>query len=207
MSGFVFDLCRNVEFFNQDIATAEGRVQPSLSERLFRERTDLLYSLDRQDLPPEPSPESDGTQTETGLRRDLAARLQEEVSGMNPQNIEVRRRLAEVERYQDPASWQRITAEKREEITENLAGLPTEFREDENSEEAKRFDLLALRLQLAVLNGDPAYDTLRDQVQQIAEALLDPTTLNNPVVAKHRELLSDLTLDECGRTSPCRCWN
>ncbi|WP_433228782.1 DEAD/DEAH box helicase family protein [Actinomadura formosensis] len=192
----VFDLCRNVEFFNQDIATAEGRVQPSLSERLFRERTDLLYALDRQDLPPEPSPESDGTRTETGLRRDLAARLQEEVSGMNPQNIEVRRRLEEVERYQDSASWQRLTAEKRDEITENLAGLPTEFREDENSEEAKRFDLLALRLQLAVLGGDPAYDTLRGQVQEIAEALLDPTTLNNPVVAKQRELLSDLTLDE-----------
>ncbi|TYK53290.1 DEAD/DEAH box helicase family protein [Actinomadura decatromicini] len=193
---FVFDLGRNVEFFNQDIATAEGRVQPSLSERLFRERTELLYGLDLRNPMPEPSPDSDATQSETGLRRDLAARLQEEVSGMNPGNVEVRRRLEQVERYQNSVNWLQITAEKREEITENLAGLPTEFRDDENGEEAKRFDLLALRLQLAVLNGDPAYDALREQVQEIAEALLDPTTVNNPVVARERELLSDLTMDE-----------
>ncbi|QXJ22443.1 DEAD/DEAH box helicase family protein [Actinomadura graeca] len=196
----VFDLCRNVDFFNQDIAPTEGRIQPSLSERLFRKRTALLYGLDQQN--PEPAPEppaedaSDGTQTDTGLRWDLASRLQLEVSGMNHGNIEVRRRLEEVERYQAPESWRRITADKRDEITENLAGLPTEFREDENSEEAKRFDLVALRLQLGVLNGDPQYDRLREQVQGIAEFLLDPTTSNNPVVAQQRELLSDLVTEE-----------
>ncbi|UQS26067.1 DEAD/DEAH box helicase family protein [Amycolatopsis thermalba] len=195
----VFDLCRNVEFFNQDIAPAEGRLQPSLRERLFRRRAELLYALD-QELPEVPPPNEDqpvdGTQTEVGLRWDLAARLQAEVVGMNPQNIEVRRRLREVETYQDLASWGKITADKRDELAETLAGLPTEFKEDENSEEAKRFDLLVLRLQLGLLQGDPAYDALRHQVQEIAEALLDPTTLNNPVVAKQQELLSDLISDD-----------
>ncbi len=196
----VFDLCRNVEFFNQDIAVAEGRIQPSLSERLFRHRVDLLYSLDQEypDLePPSEGPaEHDGTKTEAGLREDLASRLQAEVAGMNPQNVEVRRRLREFETYQDPASWRKITAEKRDELAERLAGLPTKYCDEESGEEAKRFDLLALRLQLGLLTGDFAYDALRSQVQDVAEALLEPTTLNNPAVAKQQELLSDVITDE-----------
>ncbi|MFD0901502.1 DEAD/DEAH box helicase family protein [Actinomadura sediminis] len=193
----VFDLCGNFDFFNQDVASVEGRVQPSLTERLFQRRIELLYGLDVQlgDSGTSGDDTRDGTQSDTGLRWDLAARLQAEVAGMNHANIEVRRHLETVERYQRSASWQKITADKRDELTEDVAGLPTEFREDENSEEAKRFDLLALRLQLAVLQADPSFDKLRGQVQDIAEALLDPITLQNPVVAQHRELLSDLVTD------------
>ncbi len=42
----IFDLARNVEYFNADIAETEGRVQLSLSERLFAQRSELLYTLD-----------------------------------------------------------------------------------------------------------------------------------------------------------------
>ena len=62
----VFDLCRNVEFFNQDIPRAEGRLQPSLSERIFRHRADLLLSLDQRQptiTPPEDGA-PDGTKSE-----------------------------------------------------------------------------------------------------------------------------------------------
>lgn len=195
----VFDLGRNAEFFNQNLPAAEARVRPSLRETIFRRRAELLYGLDRQhpDLPP-PAPSGstpDGTADEVGLRWSLAERLQLEVSGMNHRNIEVRPHLETVEAYQDPTAWHRITDDKRDQLTETLAPLPTEFQEDERSQEAKRFDLLALRLQLGVLEPEPGFDKLRRQVQDIAEALLDPTTLNNPVVAKQREFLADLVTD------------
>jgi type I restriction enzyme R subunit len=97
-----------------------------------------------------------------------------------------------VDTYLDPTSWQQITAEKRDELREKLASLPSAYKDDETGEEAKRFDLLALRLQLGVLVGDPGYEALQLQVQRIAEDLLDPTVLNNPVVARHADFLSDL---------------
>ena len=50
----------------------------------------------------------------------------------------------------------------------------------------------ALRLQLGVLVGDPGYEALKLQVQRIAEDLLDPTVLNNPVVVRYVDLLTDL---------------
>ena len=102
------------------------------------------------------------------------------MAGTNHRNVEVRRHLERVEIYQDPAARKPITADKRDELIETLAPLPTEYTEDERSQEAKRFDLLALRLQLGVLEPEPGFDKLRRQVQDIAEALLDPTTLNNP---------------------------
>ncbi|NYH52981.1 type I site-specific restriction endonuclease [Nocardiopsis arvandica] len=114
---------------------------------------------------------------------------------MNHRNVEVRPHLKTVEAYQDPAAWERITEDRRDQLTETLAPLPTAYKEDENSQEAKRFDLLALRLQLGVLEPAPGFDKLRRQVQDIAEALPDPTTLNNPVVARQRELLADLVTD------------
>jgi type I restriction enzyme, R subunit len=42
------------------------------------------------------------------------------------------------------------------------------------------------------LVGDPGYEALKLQVQRIAEDLLDPTVLNNPVVARYVDLLTDL---------------
>ncbi|MFD0801653.1 DEAD/DEAH box helicase family protein, partial [Streptomonospora algeriensis] len=41
----VFDLCQNIEFFNQDLPSSEGHVAPSLGERLLRERLELLRVL------------------------------------------------------------------------------------------------------------------------------------------------------------------
>ena len=183
----VFDLARNVEYFNADIQETEGRTQKSLSERLFTQRAELLHVLD------DDQPASDG---ETAVRNEVAARLQAEVAAMNRDNIEVRRHLREVDTFLDPESWKKITAEKRDELKEKLAALPSTYKDDDSGEEAKRFDLLALRLQLGLLVGDPGYDALRLQVQRIAEDLLDPTTLNNPVVARHAEFLTEVTSEE-----------
>jgi type I restriction enzyme R subunit len=203
-SFLVFDLCANLEYFNLDLPDAGGRIQPSLSERIFTGRTELLYELDR--LQPEleapgddedgTKDDEDGTKTASGLRRDVAARLRDEVDGMDPNNIEVRSHLRAVDTYRDPGAWEGITAEKRAVITGELAGLPTAYQEDEHSEEAKRFDYLMLRLQLSHLTGSSDYLTLRRDIQAIASALLDETVLSIPAVRERRQLLDDVASDE-----------
>jgi len=192
----VFDLCQNVEFFNQNLPTIEGHLQPSLSEQIFRRRADLLLGLDQLSPQPEPVTGAGGSQSEAGLRRDVAQRLQEEVASMDPTNIEVRRHLHEVETYRELSNWQLITPEKHAEINDHLASLPTAFREDEHGEEAKRFDYLVLRLQLAYLHADAGYMSFRSQVQEIASALLDEFTLSIPAVRDQRVLLEEVAGDE-----------
>jgi type I restriction enzyme R subunit len=192
---FIFDLCQNVEFFNQDLAPAEGRLPPSLGQRIFTRRADLVAALDQQ-FPHQPPPGDggpDGTQNEAGLRWDTARRLHQEVTGMNPDNFLVRPHRQHVDFYADFANWRTISPQRHAEVTEHLAPLPTAFREDENSEEAKRFDLVVLRLQLAHLGAEPGYDRLREQVQEIAGALLNQTTI--PAVRAQQQLLDELTTD------------
>ena len=89
---------------------------------------------------------------------------------MNLDNFLVRPHRQQVDFYADFANWHTFGPERHAEVTEHLAPLPTAFREDEHGEEAKRFDLLVLRLQLAQLGVEPRYDRLREQVQEIAMA-------------------------------------
>jgi type I restriction enzyme R subunit len=161
-TGFlVFDLCQNVEFFNQNLMPAEGRLAPSLGQRLFESRADLLLALGHEQPDDAPTAEdsADGTTSETGLRRDLAQRLHQEVTGMNPENFLVRPHREQIDTFTDFDSWLRLTPEAHAEVIDHLAGLPTKFRENDASEEAKRFDLMALRLQLARSSGFPATAT------------------------------------------------
>jgi len=84
-------------------------------------------------------------------------------------------------------------AEAATEVAENLAGLPSTHKDSD--EDAKRFDLLILRRQLAQLEGDAgAAERLRERVQEIATGLLGQTTI--PSVAAQQELLDEVSSDQ-----------
>jgi type I restriction enzyme R subunit len=196
-TGFlVFDVCQNIEFFNQNLMPAEGKLSPSVGQRLFERRADLLFALDQQHPGQVPAAEdgADGTTSEAGLRWDLARRLHQDVTGMNPDNFLVRPHREQVDTFVDFDNWLKITPEAHAKVVDHLAGLPTAFREDDNSEEAKRFDLLALRLQLALINAEPGFARLQAQAQEIASALLDQLTI--PAVRAQHELLEQVAGDE-----------
>lgn len=187
----VFDLCQNVEFFNQQLARAEGSLQPSLNERLFVHRADLVLGLDQlADSKLGAAAIEDGAE----LRREVVQRLQQEVAGMNPDNFLVRPHREQVDTYSELKNWVKLTPQSHAEVTAHLASLPTKFRDDEDGVEAKHFDRLALRLQLAVLNGEPVFDSLRTRVQGMASELLDYTTI--PAVAQQQLFLDELAGDE-----------
>ena len=103
-TGFlVFDLCQNVEYFNQDLPARRGP-HPAVAQRahLRAAAPSCCYELDQLAPQLEPAADGeDGTNSAAGLRRDVAARLQAEVAGMDPANIEVRRHLREVDTYRE----------------------------------------------------------------------------------------------------------
>ncbi|MGI4795672.1 MAG: type I restriction-modification enzyme R subunit C-terminal domain-containing protein [Janthinobacterium lividum] len=72
----------------------------------------------------------------------------------------------------------------RGELARHAAGLPSE------REEAKRFDLLALNLQLCILDAAPGYDRLRSRVMELASALEAQSSI--PAIRAHGALLQDL---------------
>ncbi|MFD3705899.1 DEAD/DEAH box helicase family protein [Nocardia sp. NPDC058658] len=196
-TGFVvFDLGRNVEHFNQNLPTIEGRATVSVREKVFRQRVALLAALDQAADPgaapsevPEGEPHSVGD-----LRWQVAHTLQQQVAAMNRDSIEVRGHLRLVEAFSEPAAWQRITIDKQAELDE-IAPLPTELVEGGNTTPAKRFDYLLLRLQLTHLTGEPGYPELCAQVRDVANELLSPELQNIPVVIAQHDFLTDICTD------------
>ena len=111
---------------------------------------------------------------------------------MNLDNFVVRPHRRAVERYADADAWKRIAPEDSEALL-MLAGLPSSVRDDD--EDAKRFDLLVLRRQLAQLDGDAVLaERLRESIQHIASVLLGKTTI--PSVAEQAVLLESVAGDE-----------
>lgn len=191
---YVFDFCGNLEYFSQNLPGSEGSSQKSLNQRLFETRLGLITALDHTCPPKEPDPtEGQGTQTERGLRVDVAWSLHQTVVGMNLDNFLVRPHRKLVETYAAWPSWSALTIDAADDVSEHLAGLPSSFKDDD--EDAKRFDLLILRRQLAQLQGDAlAAERLREQIQDIATGLLGQTSI--PSVAAQQELLDEVASDQ-----------
>jgi type I restriction enzyme R subunit len=176
----VFDYCQNFEFFAENPEGVEGASQESLGKRIFNQRLNLLLLLQQPDIPT-----GDGLQR---LRGSLEDTLHTEVSLMNPDNFIVRPHRRHLEKYTVREQWSSLNAEDALEVTLHLAGLPAELpREDET---AKRFDLLLLNLQLALLEKSPSFARNRDKVMEIAERLEGKGTI--PMVAQQMELILDL---------------
>jgi type I restriction enzyme R subunit len=177
---YVFDFCGNLEYFSKDLPGSEGSNQKSLNQRLFAARLGLIAALDAQD-------------TDKELRWDTARHLHTIVAGMNLENFLVRPHRQLVEEYAQWPAWSRVTPETAEQVAENLAGLPSG--NTDRDEDAKRFDLLILRRQLAQLQGDAsAMERIREHVQGIAAGLVGKTTI--PSVAAQHELLEEVAGDD-----------
>lgn len=175
----VFDFCGNLEYFSQDLPGSEGSTQKSLSQRLFEARLGLVSVLGTAGSHPE-------------LRDSTAHTLRSVVAGMNLDNVLVRPHRKAVEQFAVPEAWGAFGPDDAEGAL-SLSGLPSSVRDDD--EDAKRFDLLILRRQLAQLDGDLLLaERLRETVQRMAAALLGKTSI--PSVAQQAVLLESVASDE-----------
>jgi type I restriction enzyme R subunit len=162
-----------LEFFSQNPDQSDGATSEPLSQRLFKARLQLIAQIDQR-LAAQPqaaeghAPYGDQI-NEAQMRAELATDLHRRVAAMNLNNFVVRPQRKWVERFASAAAWKTLDADSHGELSERVAGLPTELVDDD--EEAKRFDMLVLRTQLAVLQALPDFVSLKTRIQAIANAL------------------------------------
>lgn len=196
---FIFDYCQNLEFFSENPETTDGVVGESLGKRLFKTRLELLGELDRKLITDgaatathEPLGSYAEPTTEGAVRRAIADHLHGEVAAMNLDNFVVRPQRRWVEKYAKPDCWTVLTVEELRELAAEVAGLPSEL--EAEPEEAKRFDLLLLNLELALLRAEPAFARLRDQVRAIAGLLEEKSSI--PMVREQMPLIQEIQTDD-----------
>ena len=175
----VFDFCFNFDFFREHPEGIEGRDHAPLHARLFRTRVQLLT-----DVRAAPDLDPDGALAEA-----LATELHREVAAMNRENFIVRMQLEAVERFRQRASWERLTASDVEVLQSEVAGLPSEIETDDI--ESRLFDLTALKMQLALAEGDTGtFERHRRRVVEIAMLLEEKSTI--PAVAAQLAYLASV---------------
>ncbi|WP_338501466.1 DEAD/DEAH box helicase family protein [Sphingomonas kaistensis] len=193
---YVFDYLGNFDFFNAQIPQADGKLAMPLGERLFRARVKLLGLLQpREHGGPIVKEEPEAFEgAELGLYRSVRDHLAAEVAGMPLENFIVRSQRRYVEKFQRSETWQRLSQEDQHELAEYLSGLPTSV--IDNDVDAKRFDMLCLRVQLSLLRGEPV-ERLRRQWVQLVHALEAKESI--PDVAKLMVLIQEVQTDDWWR--------
>jgi type I restriction enzyme R subunit len=195
---YLFDYCQNLDYFKQNPPTTEGALGASLGKRLFTARLELIGALDQRAQEGNAQKAADGGRaygvpaTERDVRQVIAEALQKETAAMNLENFVVRAKRRVVEKYAKADAWTLLPPEALSELAHEVAGLPSEI--EAEGEEAKRFDLLLLNLQLAMLRAEPGFVRLREQVKLIAGLLEEKSSI--PVVRDQMPLIQDVQTDE-----------
>jgi type I restriction enzyme R subunit len=110
---------------------------------------------------------------------------------MNLDNFIVRPHRRAVEKFQQAEVWAALDSAARDELVDEVAELPTELKL--GNEPAKRFDLLMLNLQLALLKASKSFDRYRKQLLLIAGALEEQLSI--PMVRAQQELILEIQTD------------
>lgn len=174
----VFDLCGNFDFFNQEITERDRKPPESLSTRLVKTRLQLAHNLD-----------SHANDEETKeLKANLLDHLHQHVATMERDNFLVRRHLEAVETFSQRERWEDLSEDDLETITDNLASLPNGLPRDK--ELPKRFDLLCLKLQLAILKQDNTFTKYRDKIRDFVTQL--EAKSNIPMIKEQLPLIEEV---------------
>lgn len=192
---YIFDYCQNLEYFSQNPEGSAGSLVESLSAKLFKARLELVGELDTGDkssLIGEVALTEFDPETDRQVQLQVTHLLHTQVASMNLDNFVVRAKRRTVEKFAKKDAWDKLSAEDRQTLAQEIAGLPTQL--ERESEEAKRFDLLVLNLQLALLGKEPAFERLRDQVIKIASLLEEKHTI--PMVGKQMTYVQDVQREE-----------
>ena len=162
----VFDFCFNFDFFDEHPDGIEATDSAPLGVRIFRSRVRLLAHVRRVlDLDPD-----------ARMADSLTGELHGEVAAMNRDNFIVRMHLEAVNRFREREAWERIRDADFEVLASEIAGLPSEIEQDDI--ESRMFDLTALRMQLALAEGDETeFERHRRLVVEIAGMLEEKSAI------------------------------
>ena len=173
----VFDYCQNFEFFDENPEGFDSGAQESVKQKIFKHRLDLVASL--EDL-----------NKETELADALKDQMHQVVSSMDVDNFIVRKERKHVEDFSKRDKWNTLKAEDFETLSSRVSSLPSV---DNDEELARRFDLLILNLQIAILRNSRAQENYIIKVKAIGAGLEDKGTI--PAVKAAMELILEIQQD------------
>ncbi|MDG1276925.1 MAG: DEAD/DEAH box helicase family protein [Algoriphagus sp.] len=139
-SFLIFDYCENFEFFELNPEESKGSVGISLTQQAFQLRLDLALALRKST-----------SKEENEFAEELIDLLHAQVASLNQDRFVVRHHLEFVEKYKAKDQWADLGPSKLQEIGTHI--IPLILSDEDDDVSARRFDVLMLNYQLALIGG------------------------------------------------------
>ena len=169
---YIFDWCRNFEYFEKNPDGQTVKQSLSLTERLFGLRAEIAFYLQHQAYQEDAFTK--------GLHDDLKATMKEQVSSLSDSHISVRNHWDAVSHFKTDEAWVCLTAANVQTLKLDIAPLLPHNTQDEN---AKKFDVLVLAVELGFVNDEFNASKPIVHIRNLAERLMTKATIPQ-VVAK-----------------------
>ena len=169
---YIFDWCRNFEYFEKNPDGQTVKQSLSLTERLFGLRAEIAFYLQHQTYQEDAFTK--------GLHDDLKSTMKEQVLSLSDSHISVRNRWDAVSHFKTDEAWVCLTAANVQTLKLDIAPLLPHNTQDEN---AKKFDVLVLAVELGFVNDEFNASKPIVHIRNLAERLMTKATIPQ-VVAK-----------------------
>lgn len=163
---YIFDWCRNFEYFGKNPEGQKATHSQSLTERLFCLRARIAFYLQHQQY-------QEDAYTK-GLHDEIKDMMHQQVAVLSDSHISVREKWEAVSRFKKKDAWVYLSEVDVAMLCNDIAPLLSKTTLDEN---AKKFDVLTLLVELSLLDEDVNASKPIRSIQKIAEKLQGKATL------------------------------
>ena len=178
----IFDYCQNFEFFDINPDGIEGNLVKSLTQQIFEAKLEVALLIREK---------ADSTDEQRTLAESYLNELNELVAGLDINRFVVKAEMRAVVEYSNKTRWENLSKGDMLDVNTHLSSLMLPNKDDD--ELARRFDILILNYQLALLSGAYRTDRYINKISRTAKALLKKQ--NIPAIATQVPLLNELQTD------------
>ena len=143
---YIFDCCRNFEFFEENARGIEAQTVQSLTERIYNLKLDLIVELENMTY--------QSQEEYRNYREELVEEFLKNIQNLDKNSFIIRNKVVYVEKFSKQDKWKHIDSISYVEIQENIIPI---FQSIETDELAKRFDNLVYGLQVGRITGKKTF--------------------------------------------------
>lgn len=175
----IFDYCQNFEFFDVNPDGIEGTLVKSLTQRIFEAKLEIALLIRAGE---------DSTDEQRTLAESYIEELNLSIAALDKERFVVKAELRAVAEFSNKKRWDDLSKSDMLDINTRLSKLILPVKDDD--EFARRFDILLLNYQLALLTGAYSTDRYVNKINGISKDLLKKQ--NIPAIGLQVELLKEI---------------
>ncbi len=172
---YIFDYCKNFEFFSVNEKGIETSSQVSLTEKIFNYKLDLIVELQNMRY--------QAQEEFKQYKESLINEFVEEIDKLNRDSFMVRAKLYYIDQFSKKENWNYLSILDATNIKENI--IPILLASDEN-EDAKKFDNLLYGLQVKRMNNQKT-NRIEENISSLVAELEKLGTV--PKIVEKQELI------------------